>query len=193
MSWIEEVLILAGVLLDVFAATEGQGAMVAKVNKKQLTGICFLMAGCQLAALLGGYALARLCYRLTAHPAEQLIGGIIACAIFLLLGIRLMAKAMHRDTVLERLTQKLPMGYFVRLSGQTAVFMVLAGISFGFLQTNLWALIGMILILSVVVIIGGMYAGYHFGLEQRRAAYVIGAVLLLLAAADVVIRCVIFR
>jgi len=45
MNWIENVLIIAGVSLDIFAAMECQGALVAKVDKKQLSVICALIAG----------------------------------------------------------------------------------------------------------------------------------------------------
>ena len=44
MNWIENVLIIAGVSLDIFAAMECQGALVAKVDKKQLSVICALIA-----------------------------------------------------------------------------------------------------------------------------------------------------
>ena len=43
MNWIENVLIIAGVSLDIFAAMECQGALVAKVDKKQLSVICALI------------------------------------------------------------------------------------------------------------------------------------------------------
>ena len=56
MNWIENVLIIAGVSLDIFAAMECQGALVAKVDKKQLSVICALIAVWQLCALaLGNY------------------------------------------------------------------------------------------------------------------------------------------
>ena len=48
MNWIENVLIIAGVSLDIFAAMECQGALVAKVDKKQLSVICALIAVWQL-------------------------------------------------------------------------------------------------------------------------------------------------
>ena len=51
MNWIENVLIIAGVSLDIFAAMECQGALVAKVDKKQLSVICALIAVWQLCAL----------------------------------------------------------------------------------------------------------------------------------------------
>ena len=54
MNWIENVLIIAGVSLDIFAAMECQGALVAKVDKKQLSVICALIAVWQLCALAVG-------------------------------------------------------------------------------------------------------------------------------------------
>lgn len=48
MNWIENVLIIAGVSLDIFATMECQGALVAKVDKKQLSVICALIAVWQL-------------------------------------------------------------------------------------------------------------------------------------------------
>ena len=55
MNWIENVLIIAGVSLDIFAAMECQGALVAKVDKKQLSVICALIAVWQLCALALGF------------------------------------------------------------------------------------------------------------------------------------------
>ena len=36
MNWMENLLIIAGVSLDIFAAMECQGSLVAKINKKNL-------------------------------------------------------------------------------------------------------------------------------------------------------------
>ena len=46
MNWMENLLIIAGVSLDIFAAMECQGSLVAKINKKnQLTNatLAFMM------------------------------------------------------------------------------------------------------------------------------------------------------
>ena len=36
MTWLENLLIIAGILLDVFAAMEIQGAMIAKLKKRTI-------------------------------------------------------------------------------------------------------------------------------------------------------------
>ena len=71
MNWIENVLIIAGVSLDIFAAMECQGALVAKVDKKQLSVICALIAVWQLCALALGNYLSGLLYRNELHNDEK--------------------------------------------------------------------------------------------------------------------------
>ena len=56
MNWIENLLILIGISLDIFAGMECQGSLVAKVSKKRLAAICGLMTLWQLAALYIGQA-----------------------------------------------------------------------------------------------------------------------------------------
>lgn len=54
MGWIEYLLIVAGSSLEIFVAMECQGSLIQKVNKKQLTAICFIVAVCQLLACTSG-------------------------------------------------------------------------------------------------------------------------------------------
>ena len=58
MNWIENLLILVGISLDIFAGMECQGSLVAKIDKKHLTLVCGLIAIWQLAALYIGNVLA---------------------------------------------------------------------------------------------------------------------------------------
>ena len=50
MGWIEYLLTVEGSSLEIFVAMECQGSLLQKVNKKQLTAICFIVAVCQLLA-----------------------------------------------------------------------------------------------------------------------------------------------
>ena len=60
MNAIENLLIIAGISLDMFAAMECQGALVAKVDKKQLSMLCLFSAAWQMVLLLLGHYLAKL-------------------------------------------------------------------------------------------------------------------------------------
>ena len=64
----------------------------------------------------------------------------------------------------------------------------MAGIAFGFLGTNLAVILVMIVVLTVIVAVGGMYTGFRLGMTWRSMVYVMGAVLLFAAAVDVLVR-----
>ena len=88
MNWIENLLILVGISLDIFAGMECQGSLVAKIDKKHLTLVCGLIAIWQLAALYIGNVLAGLLYINDLARNERFIGTVIAAVIFFCLGVR---------------------------------------------------------------------------------------------------------
>ena len=67
MNWIENLLILVGISLDIFAGMECQGSLVAKIDKKHLTLVCGLIVIWQLAALYIGNVLDRKSTRLNSR------------------------------------------------------------------------------------------------------------------------------
>ena len=78
MNWIENLLILVGISLDIFAGMECQGSLVAKIDKKHLTLVCGLIVIWQLAALYIGNVLAGLLYINDLARNERFIGTVIA-------------------------------------------------------------------------------------------------------------------
>ena len=82
MSWIENLLIVAGASFDIFAAMECQGSLVRKVNKKQLTLISLIVAFWQLVAVYFGYFLSDIICKKNPVSDEALLGEIIAVVIF---------------------------------------------------------------------------------------------------------------
>ena len=81
MDWMENLLIIAGVSLDIFAAMECQGSLVAKINKKNLTVICGIVALAQLITLYLGHFLSSLFCHYRSVPDEKLLGQIISMVI----------------------------------------------------------------------------------------------------------------
>ena len=54
MSWIENILIIAGISLDIFAAMEIEGAMLADVKRKSLMIASTIVTVLQLIFFFGG-------------------------------------------------------------------------------------------------------------------------------------------
>lgn len=191
MNWIENLLIVAGISLDIFGAMECQGSLVNKVNKKLLSGICVLMAVCQLIALFLGHFLSDLFCKSYPMSDERFLGEILAMVIFFGLGIRLIVKAIRNERVEEHLETNLGIRRFVRLASVSSLYTVLAGIAFGFIGTNVVAILVMIVVITIAFVIGGMYTGYHLGFTSKTTVYAVGAILLWIAGFDVLLRRVI--
>ena len=188
MNWIENMLILIGISLDIFAGMECQGSLVAKVNKTHLTKVCAIIAAWQLITLYIGNFLAKLLYENDLARNEHFIGTVIAAVIFFCLGARLIVKAIINERVNEHREENLGFRRFLRMEAVTGTYTLLAGIAFGFLQTNLAVLLIMITCITIAVVITGTYTGYHFGFEHKRKAYIGGAILLWIAGFDVIFR-----
>lgn len=188
MNWIENLLIVAGISLDIFGAMECQGSLVNKVNKKLLSGICVLMAVCQLIALFLGHFLSDLFCK--SHPMsdERFLGEILAMVIFFGLGIRLIVKAIRNERIEEHLEMNLGIRRFVRLASVSSLYTILAGIAFGFIGTNVIAILVMIVVITIAFVIGGMYTGYHMGFTSKTTVYTVGAILLWIAGIDVLLQ-----
>ncbi len=188
MNWVENLLIVAGISLDIFGAMECQGSLVNKVNKKLLSGICVLMAVCQLIALFLGHFLSDLFCK--SHPMsdERFLGEILAMVIFFGLGIRLIVKAIRNERVEEHLETNLGIRRFVRLASVSSLYTILAGIAFGFIGTNVVAILVMIVVVTIAFVIGGMYTGYHWGFTSKTVVYAVGAILLWIAGLDVLLQ-----
>ena len=188
MSWMEDLLIVLGISLDIFAAMECQGSLVARIDKRHLSLICVLTAAVQLLALYFGHFLSNLYCLKYPKTDELILGQVIAMLIFLGLGVRLIVKAIRNEHVEEHLEKNPGIRRFIRMAAVSSIYTILAGIAFGFLGTNLAAILVMIVVLTVIVVAGGMYTGYRLGFTSKSTVYVIGAVLLFLAAGDVLVR-----
>ena len=185
MNWMENLLIVAGVSLDIFAAMECQGSLVAKINKKNLTVICGIVALAQMITLYLGHFLSSLFCRYRSVPDEKLLGQIISMVIFMILGIRLMVKAIRNEHVEEHLEHHLGIRRFVRMACISGIYTLLTGIAFGFLETNVLMILIMIVVCTVAFVIGGIYTGYRVGYEAKTKVYIVGALLLWVAGLDV--------
>lgn len=188
MNWIENVLIIAGISLDIFGAMECQGSLVAKVDKKRLMLICGLVAAWQLAALALGNYLSILLYQNELARDEKFVGLVIAALIFFGLGTRLLVKAVKNERIHERREETLEWKRLFRIAAVTSVYTLLAGIAFGFLGAKLVVMLITIVGLTIAVVITGIYTGYHFGFVHKTKAYIGGALLLWIAGIDVIVR-----
>lgn len=185
MNWFENLLIVAGIGLDIFATMEIQGAMIAQVKKKALIIAFAVVAGLQLLFYLIGYNVFRLLGVYGYIKQGEKYGQIVAVIVFGLLGVRLLVKAIKREIIQEHRRDQIRVWDYIRIITVTSLYTLAAGSVCGLLGTTIWQLILLVLIVSVVEVVGGIYTGLHFGFENKTLAYVIGAILLLFVGFEI--------
>ena len=188
MNILVETLVVLGISLEIFGAMECQGSLVAKIEKKQLLVFCTVLAAGQALALGIGDVLSLFLSRHGAQAKENFLGQVIAAAIFLLLGLRLLLKARKIELIFERLEEKFQVKRFLVIYSKGILFTFLAGIALGFLGGSISVLLLLTLFSTILVTVVGMYTGYRLGFEHKMKAYVLGGLLLIAGSVDVVAR-----
>lgn len=84
MNWIENLLIVAGVSLDIFVYMECQGSLVRRVNKKHLCGICAFVTFSQIVVLFSGILFVRCLLQTASAPQRGSAWRTGGCRNFLL-------------------------------------------------------------------------------------------------------------
>lgn len=190
MTWFENILVIAGISFDIFSSMEIEGAMLANVKKKSLILACSLVSLLQLLFFFGGYFV---CYELGAYGIienTENIGYIVSVVVFALLGLRLIIKAIKREFVNERRREDIRVRDYIKIIAVTSFYTLVAGCAFGFVGTCVVMMALVILICSVLVVLGGLYTGHYFGFESKTGFYVVGAVVLWIASAEVLLHSV---
>lgn len=187
MNWIETILVILGVSLEIFVTMACKGAQLSKIEKKPLVILCVLFAVWQTAALYLGSA-AGMFLRLREPSPQDGNTEIIAVVIFGVLGISMIYKAWKNEPIMERRNDRYAWKSLIARLALVSLWTLTLGAALGFLGTGTVILLTAILVATIVVVITGLYVGYHFGYEQKTKAYAIGGVLLLLGAVDTIIR-----
>ena len=178
MSLLEDLLIIVGVLLDVFATMEIQGAMIAQIKKKTLFIACGVVAAIELVFFFVGYVASRLLTSSGAIADPFYYGEAVAAIVIAILGIRLMVKAVKQEFIQEHLRDTLRVWDYVRFIVVSSFYTAAAGCVCGLVGITVWHVCVIIIVISIIMVIMGLYTGLHFGFENKTIAYVIGAVLL---------------
>lgn len=160
MSWIEIILIGAGLSLDVFAYALCRGAVVGEVDKKSLVILGGGFTLWNLISLTAGNFVAKI--PVVSKNVEYAANDwkYISVAIFLGLGIYLIIKAARGKEIEERKAERLESRQFAMWMAITSLDVFIAGIGFGFLDTVFFKTFIVILLITPVSVIAGLYAGW---------------------------------
>lgn len=188
MNLFEIYVIAIGLSMDVFAYALGKGALMSKISKKNLTTLCVIFTVSQTVNLLLGnlitYIPALAAY--SERAAEN--ANKISIMIFFGLGIYIIAKSANLKTIEEHKDDTLNIRQTLIMACVTSIDALLAGLGFGFLQTDFIAMVPAIAIVTCVCVICGVYVGYWMGCQFRRQMVTLGGSIILFGGAELIIR-----
>ena len=108
--------------------------------------------------------------------------------IFAAIGIYMIIKGIKKKNVLERRKDEIEWKKTTLLAMVTSVDAFFVGMGLGFLDTAMIEESLVLLPVTVLEAVIGIFAGYRLGLKENRRAYWIGGALLLLASFDVILH-----
>ncbi len=188
MNWFEVILIVAGISLDIFAAMEIQGAMLARIKPRTLLIVTGLVVFLQQVFFFLGFGVSfYLANRRMLFKSPQVTGEIIAVVIFALLGLRLLVKAVRREMVQEH-CREITVRQYVHIIAVASFYTIFAGFACGLMEMSIWRMFFTIIISSLLVTVGGIYTGYRYGFELKTKLYAAGTIFLWCAGAEILLR-----
>ena len=188
MAWYEILVVSVGLSLDVFTYALYKGAMLSRLDKKQISKMVLLFMGWQSGAMFLGSLISEIPYIAMNYQRTEKLFRAASAVIFFLIGVWLIVRALHMQDPLERREDMFAWKQLCVWAMLTSVDSFLTGIGMGFLNTRVTVQIVQLAIMAAVAVMAGIYAGYRIGCHGRNRVLISGAMIFLLAGIDVLFR-----
>lgn len=188
MNVIGILMVSFGLSLDVFAIMLCKGSLLSKISKPNLLKACLVFSIWQICALLMGNLITKFPFFSSSGKKVSNLWYSISAFIFIFLGCYMFFKAHKKKPFLEHLENEFPLKIICVWALLTSIDTFFSGIGFGFLNTGVFLEAILLLIMTNLFIFLGTYTGYLFGFKHRNSAYLLGGILFIAAAFDVMIR-----
>ena len=186
MRVIEVILISIAISLDIFSVMLCKGSTINKVNINKLMkmGIIFVIFQ-SIAIILGNLAIN---IPILKHELNELGKG-FAGIIFIVIGINLLKKGFNNEFIEERLSGIGTM-YKDIVSTSLLFSLKVFFISIGFLilKANILMISSILISISTLSVILGVYLGYFIGYEHKVKSYLVGGTILILSGIYTIFR-----
>lgn len=186
MRVIEVILISIAISLDIFSVMLCKGSIINKVNINKLMkmGIIFVIFQ-SIAMILGNLAIN---IPILKHEINELGKG-LAGIIFIGIGTNLLKKGFNKELIEERLSD---IGTMCKDIISTSLLFSLkvffASLGFSILKANILMASSILVSISTLSVILGIYLGYFIGYEHKVKSYLVGGTILILSGIYTIFR-----
>lgn len=168
-----------GLAFDVFYIAVSQGCVLGSVRVKSMTLMCLLVCGWQVVATLIGFGLASLPNVDKMSLEIRKVWTLIAAVIFLTLGVIKIYINNHK-TAMPEVRQEIDFKKICAIASSTSIYTLLASVACTWVALDIIRIGIMICIMTIALVILGVYVGYRNG-ELDKHVYWSGGILLLVA------------
>ena len=174
MSLLKLFLLAVGLSMDAFGVSVCKGLSCKKLTIKRclIVGAWFGVFQA-LMPLIGYFLGAQLEACITA------IDHWIAFGLLLLIGANMIREALGKEST-EEIDGSISFHTMLLLAIATSIDALAVGITFAFLEVNIWVAVGIIGVTTFVLSLVGVAVGNRFGARYERTATVVGGVVLIL-------------
>ena len=190
ITLVEVIIIAIGLTLDVCAYCLYKGAMLSRIDKKEIAKLVACFTSFQMLALLLGNSIRFIPLVAASYQKARTVWLIVSALLFLGLGIWMVIRSYrHRhDLIVERNEDTFHYRIIVLWACLTSIDALIAGIGFGILSLDILVLLVVIGVVTALSVILGIYAGYRLGCDSRHTFVTIGGCIVLAGGADVLLR-----
>ena len=184
MGVIEVILISIAISLDIFGVMLCKGSTINKVNINKLMKMSIIFIIFQsIAIILGNLAIN---IPILKHEFNELGKG-FAGIIFIVIGINLLKKGFNNEFIEERLSG---IGTMYKDIVSTSLLFSLKVFFIGFLilKANILMISSILISISTLSVILGVYLGYFIGYEHKVKSYLVGGTILILSGIYTIFR-----
>lgn len=185
MLLIDLFLIGVGLSMDAFAVAICKGLGMHRVNWRHSIAIALFFGGFQALMPLIGYFLGSQ-FASFVEPVDHWI----AFALLAFIGGKMLWDAFHEDDD-EQVggeAEKLDLKELLMLAVATSIDALAVGISFAFLEVNIWEAITVIGLTTFVLSLAGVCVGNRFGARYERPSTIVGGVVLILIGLKILVE-----
>lgn len=186
MDWVIVVLVCFGLAFDVFSVAVSQGSVLGKVKTRGLVLMCLLVWAWQLISTSIGYYISSLLN--VAELSEDVRGvwGLVAATFFVGCGGVKIFLVQRRKSVPE-VCSEIDFRRINAIAGPTSIYTFFVSMGCGFLVLNPVHVCASICLLTIGIVIAGVYIGYRNG-ELNKKVYWTGGIFLIGAGAMVIMQ-----
>lgn len=186
MDWIVILLVCFGLAFDVFSISVAQGSVLGKVKARRLMLMCIIVCAWQLVAISIGYFIASLANVRYTSTDVQGVWSLVSATIFIATGGIKIFLIQRRKAVPE-ICSDIDFGKTCGIAAYTSIYTLFAAMGCGFLMLNPVNVGIVICLLTLGIVISGVFMGYRNG-EINKKVYWAGGIFLIGAGVFVTIE-----